>query len=52
VKAPRLLGIDGDMLISQVDYTIDDRGGKLAVLRVVRPDAFTPGAAEPSRGQR
>jgi prophage tail gpP-like protein len=42
VKAPRLLGIDGDMLISQVDYTIDDRGGKLAVLRVVRPDAFTP----------
>jgi prophage tail gpP-like protein len=42
VKAPRLLGIDGDMLISQVEYSIDDKSGQLTTLTVVRPDAFTP----------
>lgn len=41
VRAPKLLGIDGTMLISQVDFTIGD-GGKIAQLHIVRPDAFTP----------
>lgn len=42
VKAPRLLDIDGDMLISQVEYSVDDRGGRITQLQLVRPDAFTP----------
>src|SRR6185312_3067352 len=42
VQAPQLLGIDGDMLISQVEFTVDDQGGQVTVLTVVRPDAFTP----------
>ncbi len=41
VKCPRSAGVDGDMLISQVDYAID-REGTLSVIRLVRPDAFTP----------
>lgn len=44
VIAPRLVGVDGDMLISQVEYSIGD-GGQLTQLSLVRPDAFTP---EPS----
>lgn len=41
LTAPRMLGIKGDMLISQVDYTIAD-GGQVTQLHLVRPDAFTP----------
>ncbi len=46
VKAPRMIGVDGDMLISQVEYSIGDSGGEVTQLRIVRPDAFTP---EPSK---
>lgn len=45
VRAPRLVGVDGDMLISQVEYSIGNDGGELTQLSLVRPDAFTP---EPS----
>lgn len=40
---PRI-GVDGDMLISQAEYSMGD-GGQVTQLRLVRPDAFTP---EPS----
>ncbi len=42
VKAPRLLGVDGDMLISQVEYSIGDSGGQITQMHLVRPDAFEP----------
>jgi prophage tail gpP-like protein len=35
------IGIDGDMLISQVDYSVDD-AGEVTTLALVRPDAFAP----------
>lgn len=35
------LGVDGDMLISQVQYLIGERG-EITSLSLVRPDAFTP----------
>lgn len=41
VSAPTLIGVDGDMRISQVDFTIGE-GGKTTQIHVVRPDAFTP----------
>lgn len=41
VKAQRLAGVDGDMLISQVDHSIAE-AGEITQLRLVRPDAFTP----------
>ncbi|HVJ29759.1 MAG TPA: hypothetical protein VNA66_05560 [Gammaproteobacteria bacterium] len=41
VRAPRLIGVDGDLAISQVDHTISE-GGQITQLRLVRPDAFTP----------
>jgi prophage tail gpP-like protein len=41
VVAPRTLRVDGDMLISQVEYTIGD-GGQLTQMHLVRPDAFEP----------
>lgn len=41
VRASRLLGVDGDMVISQADYSIGN-GGEMTQLRLVRPDAFTP----------
>ncbi|HET9063679.1 MAG TPA: hypothetical protein VFO62_10360 [Candidatus Binatia bacterium] len=41
VQAPRLIGVDGDMLISQVEHSIGD-AGQVTQLRLVRPDAFTP----------
>lgn len=41
VKAPRLIGVDGDMLISQVEYSMGE-GGQVTQLHLVRPDAFTP----------
>ncbi len=42
VTAPRLGGEAGDLLISQVDLQLDDRGGETAQLRLVRPDAYDP----------
>lgn len=42
VRAPRLIGVDGDMVISQVEFSVNSEGGKLTQLRLVRPDAFTP----------
>lgn len=41
VKARRLIGVDGDMLISQVEPSIGAQG-QVTQLRLVRPDAFTP----------
>lgn len=41
VKASRLIGVDGDMLISQVEYSIGD-SGRVTQISLVRPDAFTP----------
>lgn len=41
VRASRLIGVDGDMLITQVENTVGD-GGKITQLRLMRPDAFTP----------
>lgn len=41
VVAPRLIGVDGDLVISQVEFSVGD-GGKLTQLSLVRPDAFTP----------
>lgn len=41
VKAPTLIGVDGDLLISQVEHSIGE-GGRITQLRLVRPDAFTP----------
>lgn len=40
VNVPRIR-VNGDMLISQVEYTIDG-SGKLTQLHLVRPDAFEP----------
>lgn len=42
VSARRLLGVDGDMLVSQVDYSIGNDGGQVTQLQLVRPDAFAP----------
>jgi prophage tail gpP-like protein len=39
--APRLLGVDGDMVISQAEYSVSD-GGRVTTMNFVRPDAFTP----------
>lgn len=36
------LRIRRDMLISQVDFSKDAQSGEVAILRVVRPDAFEP----------
>ena len=41
VHAPRMIGVDGDMLISQVEYSIGE-GGQITTLHLVRPDAFEP----------
>ncbi|HEX4455704.1 MAG TPA: hypothetical protein VH143_32810 [Kofleriaceae bacterium] len=42
VTAPRLIGVDGDMLISEVEFSVADGGGQITQLHLVRPDAFTP----------
>lgn len=42
VHAPNSIGVDGDMLISQVEFSISDGGGQVTTLHLVRPDAFTP----------
>lgn len=53
VRAPRMLGVDGDLLISQVEYSISE-GGQITQLRLVRPDAFAPEpkatVKDPSKG--
>lgn len=41
VKAPRMLRIDGQMLISEVEYSMGP-GGQITQLKLVRPDAFEP----------
>lgn len=41
VAASRLLGVEGDMLISQVEFSLGDQG-KVSQLKLVRPDAFAP----------
>lgn len=42
VRAPRVINVDGDMLISQIEHSIADNEGRVTQLRLVRPDAFTP----------
>lgn len=41
VQASRLIGVDGDMLISQAEHTIGEQG-QVTQLRLLRPDAFAP----------
>lgn len=41
VSAPRAIGIEGDMLISQVEYSMGEQG-TITTLSLVRPDALTP----------
>jgi prophage tail gpP-like protein len=41
VRIPSI-GVDGDMLITQVEYSLGDGDGETTQLRLVRPDAFTP----------
>lgn len=41
VEAPRLIGVDGDLLISEVEHSISEQG-KITQFRLVRPDVFTP----------
>jgi prophage tail gpP-like protein len=41
LHAPRTIGVDGDQLISQVEYSIGE-GGQLTTMHLVRPDAFEP----------
>ncbi len=36
------LRIDGDLLITEATHTLDNEGGEITRLRLVRPDAFTP----------
>lgn len=49
VHAPALR-IDGDMLIVEANYTLDNDGGEITRLRLVRPDAFTPDPSATVRG--
>lgn len=42
VYAPVSAGIDGDLRISTVEYTVSSEGGRTTQLSLVRPDAFTP----------
>lgn len=41
VKAPRMIGVEGDLLISQVEYTMSE-AGQTTQMSLVRPDAFEP----------
>lgn len=41
VRSPTL-GIDGEMLVSQVTYSLDESSGSLTKLALKRPDAFLP----------
>lgn len=42
VTAPKLFGVDEDLLISRIDHTIANGGGTTTQLHLMRPDAFTP----------
>jgi prophage tail gpP-like protein len=48
LKTPRL-GIDADLLISEVTYSLSLEAGTTTELKLVRPDAFTP---EPVIGKK
>lgn len=41
VRSP-FLGVEGEMLITQATYSLDDRTGTTTHLELKRPDAFTP----------
>lgn len=41
VRCPGI-GVDGDLLISELEHSLDSEGGAITQLRLVRPDAFTP----------
>lgn len=41
VVAPSI-GVEGTMIISQVDAAIDSQGGRVTQLKLLRPDAFAP----------
>lgn len=45
-----LLGIDGDMLITQVTYDLDDNGGTRTRISMKRPNAYTPEPAPEDGG--
>lgn len=40
IRVPRI-GINGEMLITEAEHTVDDQG-QITKLKLVRPDAFTP----------
>lgn len=42
VRASRTINVNGDMLITSVEHSIDDKAGRVTSLRLLRPDAFTP----------
>jgi prophage tail gpP-like protein len=42
VRATDTAGANGDMLITQVEYSISNEHGRTTQLRLMRPDAFTP----------
>lgn len=46
IRSP-LLGIDGEMLITQVEYAVDDSAGTTTQLSLKRPDAYLPEAVIP-----
>lgn len=48
-QAPAL-GVDGDMLIAEASHTLDNSGGEITRMRLVRPDAFTPSPSATVRG--
>lgn len=48
IDAPTLRA-SGDRLISEVTYTLDNNVGEVAVMRLMRPDAFTPDGSAVTR---
>lgn len=49
LQAPRMLRVDGEMLISEVEYNLSN-SGQTTRLNLVRPDAFTPEPQAPVSG--
>jgi prophage tail gpP-like protein len=47
LKAPRLVGADGDVRIASVSNSISEQG-RITVLKLIRPDSLTP---EPTRAR-
>lgn len=43
--------VKGDMLISQTEFSVSDKSGKITTLSLVRPDAFKPEPVMQSDGQ-